>query len=435
MLFSIADSYWGEIPQVPLGEWDDAMEYDLCGRLVRDDTRGVTAVDYTPGGLPQSFSFDGGDRYENVFTADGVRRGDSSRHLYVEYVMRYDPVTGDSVPVARNRVASTRRRFVGGMTMVDGHASRFDNEAGFVTLHGDSAAYHYVFTDRLGSLRAVVDDNGQVEQWVDYHSGGLPSTTATAPMLDDRLHALKPWAAFHGLALYDNAARWHDPVFCRFLSPDPLAHKAPHLSPFAHCANNALNLLDPTGMKIKVPVEDQDFLISTLKNVLGVYSDIFYFDKDGFLIYNQTQTIDDQSVAEIVGGIKTIIDQQEETLIIYDKPLDKKVDELDDSYTPHKEGGEGTLLIGEISGIDKNYVLIDSHVNGLSIMTKSQLLGGLEIPVHFESSKDDLLFHGLGHVLYKGQSQDKVVDFHNVARSLLHLSPLPYYHDHYETDY
>ncbi len=29
-----------------------------------------------------------------------------------------------------------------------------------------------------GNLRAVVDDNGRVEQWVDYHSGGLPSTTA-----------------------------------------------------------------------------------------------------------------------------------------------------------------------------------------------------------------------------------------------------------------
>ena len=53
-----------------------------------------------------------------------------------------------------------------------------------------------------------------------------------------------------GIAWYDNNARWYDPIFMRFTTPDPLQEKYPHLSPYSHCANNPFMLVDPSGKEI-----------------------------------------------------------------------------------------------------------------------------------------------------------------------------------------
>lgn len=50
-----------------------------------------------------------------------------------------------------------------------------------------------------------------------------------------------------GLAWYDNNARWYDPIFMRFTTPDPLQEKYPHLSPYSYCANNPVRYMDFSG--------------------------------------------------------------------------------------------------------------------------------------------------------------------------------------------
>lgn len=57
---------------------------------------------------------------------------------------------------------------------------------------------------------------------------------------------------FGGLGWYDNHARWYDPVSMRFTTPDPLAEKYFHITPFANCANNPVNLIDVNGDSIAV---------------------------------------------------------------------------------------------------------------------------------------------------------------------------------------
>ena len=54
------------------------------------------------------------------------------------------------------------------------------------------------------------------------------------------------------LGWYDNHARWYDPVSMRFTTPDPLAEKYFHITPFAYCANNPVNLIDVNGDSIAV---------------------------------------------------------------------------------------------------------------------------------------------------------------------------------------
>jgi RHS repeat-associated protein len=52
----------------------------------------------------------------------------------------------------------------------------------------------------------------------------------------------------HGLNMYDYGARMYSPVIGRFTTMDPLAEKYYNISPYAYCANNPVNAIDPTGM-------------------------------------------------------------------------------------------------------------------------------------------------------------------------------------------
>jgi RHS repeat-associated protein len=51
----------------------------------------------------------------------------------------------------------------------------------------------------------------------------------------------------HGLNLYDFSARTYDPAVGRFTTMDPLAEKYYSISPYAYCANNPVNAIDPDG--------------------------------------------------------------------------------------------------------------------------------------------------------------------------------------------
>jgi len=59
----------------------------------------------------------------------------------------------------------------------------------------------------------------------------------------------------HGLDWYDYGARRYDPAFVQFTQMDPLCEQYPHLSPYAYCAGNPVNAIDPDGMRIWI-VED-----------------------------------------------------------------------------------------------------------------------------------------------------------------------------------
>jgi RHS repeat-associated protein len=74
----------------------------------------------------------------------------------------------------------------------------------------------------------------------------------------------------NGLDLYDFHARQYDPVLGRFTTPDPLSEKYYHISPYAYCANNPINAIDPNGMN---PIYDinGNFLGTDDKGIAGSY--------------------------------------------------------------------------------------------------------------------------------------------------------------------
>ena len=100
-------------------------------------------------------------------------------------------------------------------------------------------------------------------------------TRSNAYNTTDRLHTGKEFHAFDGLSWHDNAARFHDTLFPRFTTVDPLAEKDPGTSPYAYCGNNPLRFIDPSGESTQV-VQNKDGSY-TIKSVnindsdLGVY--------------------------------------------------------------------------------------------------------------------------------------------------------------------
>ena len=77
---------------------------------------------------------------------------------------------------------------------------------------------------------------------------GVGSAVTEGAELNRRKFGGKELMSHHGLNLYDFAARLHNPAFPHFTTPEPLLEKYYPISPFAYCAGDPINLIDPTGM-------------------------------------------------------------------------------------------------------------------------------------------------------------------------------------------
>ena len=119
----------------------------------------------------------------------------------------------------------------------------------FVSLHSTTNNYH------LGNNREVVDAKGVVQQVTNYYPFGTPYADATVSKGADvqpYKYNGKELDLMHGLNTYDYGARQHDPILARWDRIDPLCEKYYSTSPYAYCANNPVNAIDPDGRYTKV---------------------------------------------------------------------------------------------------------------------------------------------------------------------------------------
>jgi RHS repeat-associated protein len=115
-----------------------------------------------------------------------------------------------------------------------------------------SGVTNWYLSDRLGSVRDIVDVSGNVVYHTGYDSfGNNISTSGTG---GDRF-------GFTGrehdaaLNLYYNRARFYDPATGRFLSRDPIGFEAGDANLFRYVGNGPTNGIDPSGLAEKPPVK------------------------------------------------------------------------------------------------------------------------------------------------------------------------------------
>ena len=98
-------------------------------------------------------------------------------------------------------------------------------------------------------------------QHMQYYPSGLPWDESENYQSSQQpfKYGGKEFVEMHGLNEYDSEARWYYPALMRTTTQDPLAEKYYDISPYAWCANNPVNLVDPDGRKITVCVGDEGY--------------------------------------------------------------------------------------------------------------------------------------------------------------------------------
>ena len=121
-----------------------------------------------------------------------------------------------------------------------------------VTTPQADGTYHHYIKDYQGNNVLTIEENAagvESNHW-DYNLY-YPYGCPTRSIYSDRyMYSGKELDNMNGLRLYDFPARPYDAISTRFLSPDPLRSKYPHISPYAYCANNPIMFIDPNGMEI-----------------------------------------------------------------------------------------------------------------------------------------------------------------------------------------
>ena len=202
---------------------------DVAGALTGESFAGRTSAKWLPATGLTGFDF---------LTPERVKSLAVSSH------------EGDSVPFSL-----TRRDALGRVSSVR-------NAGGDLA---GKAKYRFFVRDRLGSVRSVADEDGNVLQQNLYYAwGGAWGDVCTAPGFQSYKYCGKYLDRKHGLDLYDYGARLYDPAAAFWTSPDPLCEKYYNSSPYAFCNNNPVRFIDPTG----------EFPIETIWDIGNVLYDV-----------------------------------------------------------------------------------------------------------------------------------------------------------------
>ena len=214
--------------------------YDGNGRLVSDPYKGMT-VTYADWGTPEKITFDDGNHTAFTYTASGEKLKTEWRSGAAN--LR----AGEGSPAVQAAVINSEELF-GPFVCRDGRLDKFLFDGGFCDLSSGGAKYRYFVRDRLGSVRSVADEDGNVlQQNLYYARGGAWGDVCTAPGFQSYKYCGKYLDRKHGLDLYDYGARLYDPAAAFWTSPDPLCEKYYNISPYAFCNNNPVTFIDPDG--------------------------------------------------------------------------------------------------------------------------------------------------------------------------------------------
>jgi RHS repeat-associated protein len=172
-----------------------------------------------------------------------------------------------------------------------------DNPIAMITFYDDELVGLYFYhTDALGSVIAMTSGNGVVAEKYRYSPfgrttiyDGSGSEIARSAIGNPYMFTARRMDEESGLYYY--RARMYKPEIGRFLQTDPLGY-IDTINPYAYCANNPLNWIDPWGWFHfrKRPLEGLGIILYPLEllapileplNLEPVHEEGFYDDEQG----------------------------------------------------------------------------------------------------------------------------------------------------------
>ena len=172
--------------------------------------------------------------------------------------------------------------FTGPFIIYYGKLDKFLFDGGYCTSKDGEVSFHYYQQDHLGNNRAVVSEDGTVEQTTEYYPfGGIYGDVSTSPGLQPYKYNGKMFVHSLGLDLYDYGARLYDPALVVWTGVDPLADEYGGISPYVYCLSNPVNNIDTDGKKVRPQgPEVLNMIVATLPKENRLY---VAMDKDGYI--------------------------------------------------------------------------------------------------------------------------------------------------------
>ena len=231
-----------------------AFQYNANGSLITDTGKGIMFVEYDDNGMPRRIQFADGNVTEYVYTATGQKL----RTIHYTAVPGITVGSGHTHQLTDAEILSKDSiDYLGDLVMENGVPTQYFFPGGYCLLDDGNVSgnisWHYYNQDHLGNNREVVNESGTLEQVTNYYPFGAPfceRTTAgvnTNATLQRYKYNGKELDLMHGLKWYDYGARMYDPLLLTWNAIDPLAEKYYSISPYAYCANNPVNAIDPDG--------------------------------------------------------------------------------------------------------------------------------------------------------------------------------------------
>lgn len=204
---------------------DIEYEYDANGSLTRDANKSLS-ITYDNGSMPMEMDFGNGKSIQYSFSATGEK-------LQVKHALSGTISTTD---------------YVGPYVFTNDKVDKFLFEGGYCTFESSTPAFHYYSKDHLGSIRAVTDENGKIEQAIHYYPfGGIFGDADYQEGLQSYKYNGKELDRMHGLDWYDYGARMYDASIGYWNGVDALSEKYYPFGQYAYCMDRPMRFFDKTG--------------------------------------------------------------------------------------------------------------------------------------------------------------------------------------------
>ncbi len=236
------------------------LTYNGAGSLVSDAGRNIAKIDYDRLNNLIRIQFTNGNVTRYVYSATGEKL----RTVYLTAVPNISVAIGSSRELAPSEIQyadSTDYLLGGALTLKNGRIDKYQFGEGYCqaarrNATQDSFTFLYYDRDHLGNIRQVTKDDGtqsgKVVQRMDYYPFGAQLCDGTTDGdYQPRRYSGKEFDRMHGLNTYDYGARQYNPVTARWDRVDPLCEKYYSISPYAYCANNPVNAIDPDGRALE----------------------------------------------------------------------------------------------------------------------------------------------------------------------------------------
>ncbi len=182
--------------------------------------------------------------------------------------------------------------------------------------------------------------------------------------------------------------------------------------------------------------------------MFGENASNFSYTKSGNLVYNGDSkgkglTKDQRKTLK---GLNKVIGEKTITNVAFGKSIEITLNDGSTQTVNAADGGGAvTVLVGE-NPVSENTILIDPNnpnvSNEVSVMAVTPAYyiqpinpanGARFNPQKVKSSTTATIFHEIGHVLEKGNTQDKVLNFENGVRRQIGLPERPHDENHNRT--